>query len=162
MPLPLPPRLRPPALDPATVADRAATGYPSPFAERVAGRSRRRLGEALGLKQFGVNLTTLQPGAQSALRHWHAHEDEFVYVLEGEVALVTNDGEQSLSAGMCAGFAAGVRDGHHMVNRSSAAARYLEIGTRAAVELVEYPDDDLLLAETIAGRISLHKDRTPY
>ena len=93
-------------------------------------RVKRRLGDACGLTRFGVNLVTLPPGGQSALRHWHTLEDEFVYVLEGEVVLVTDDGEQVLRAGDCAGYPAGKPDGHHFVNRSGAPARYLEVGNR--------------------------------
>src|SRR5438445_8708427 len=117
--------LKLPALDPNTVEEKRGSGYPEPFKSRMGERVKRRLGEACGLTRFGVNLVTLGPGAQSALRHWHTLEDEFVYVLEGEVVLVSEGGEQTLSAGMCAGYPAGRRDAHHFVNRSAAPARYL-------------------------------------
>ena len=126
------PPLRLPALDPDTVAEVRRSGYPEPYRSRMGDRAKRRLGEACGLTKFGVNLVTLGPGGQSALRHWHTIDDEFVYVLSGEVVLVTNDGEQVLTAGMCAGYAGGARNAHHFINRSAAPARYLEIGDRHA------------------------------
>jgi uncharacterized cupin superfamily protein len=122
--------LKLPALDPATVAVRRGTSYPADLGERCAGREKRALGNALGLKNFGVNLTELPPGAWSALRHWHTHEDEFVYIVEGELTLITDAGAQVLRAGMAAGFPAGVPDGHHLVNRSDKPAVYLEVGDR--------------------------------
>src|SRR6187200_102068 len=108
-----------PALDPAAVPEKRSSIYPEPFRSRMGDRAKRRLGDACGLTRFGVNLVTLGPGAQSALRHWHTLEDEFVYMLSGEVVLITDAGEQTLRAGMCAGYPAGARDGHHMVNRSN-------------------------------------------
>src|SRR3982751_1014249 len=116
--------LKLPALAPKTVEEKRGSGYPEPFKSRMGDRSKRRLGAACGLTHMGVNLVTLGPGGQSALRHWHTLEDEFVYVVSGEVVLVTNAGEQTLTAGMCAGFAAGVRDGHHFTNRSGAPVQY--------------------------------------
>src|SRR5690242_3591239 len=111
--------LRRPALDPATVTARTGTGYPTEeMRKAVAGRAKRALGDALGLTTFGVNLTRLEPGASSALRHWHLRQDEFVFVLEGELTLVTDDGAQVLRAGTCAGFPGGVPNGHHLVNRT--------------------------------------------
>jgi len=134
---------KPPAVDPAEVSEVRGSGYPEPYRSRMGERGKRRLGDACGLTQFGVNLVTLGPGGQSALRHWHTHEDEFVYVLEGELVLVTDAGEQTLRAGMCAGYPGGRRDGHHMINRSDAPARYLEVGSRIDADLPGYPDDDL-------------------
>src|SRR5262245_40022519 len=99
-------KLKLPALDPASVPAAAESGYPEPFRSRVASRRKQRLGDALGLRNFGVNLTTIPPGGLSALRHWHTHEDEFIYVVSGELTLVTDGGEQVLTAGMCAGFPA--------------------------------------------------------
>jgi uncharacterized cupin superfamily protein len=125
-------------------------------------RVKRRLGDACGLSHFGVNLVTLGPGAQSALRHWHTHEDELIYVLSGELILITNEGEQTLTAGMAAGFAAGVDNGHHFVNRSDQPARYLEIGDRIASDQAHYPDDDLMWKITPQGEIAAHKDGTLY
>ena len=135
-----------PALDPATVPERTGSAYPEKFQARVGGRGKRALGNEVGLTHFGVNLTRLEPGAWSALRHWHTREDEFVYVLEGELTLVTDAGEQTLGPGMAAGFPAGVADGHHLVNRSSRTALYLEVGDRSPEDEVDYPDDDLSIA----------------
>jgi uncharacterized cupin superfamily protein len=151
-----------PALDPSTAQERRGSGYPEPFKSRMGDRVKRRLGEACGLTKFGVNLVTLGPGGQSALRHWHTLEDEFVYVIEGEVVLVTNGGEQTLSTGMCAGYAAGSKDGHHFVNRSNRPAKYLEIGNRAEGDVAFYPDDDLLWVETEQGTVAAHKDGRRY
>jgi uncharacterized cupin superfamily protein len=135
--------LRKPALDPATVEVRTTSGYPEPFRSRVAPRERRPLGDALGLTRFGVNLTTLPPGKESSMRHWHTHEEEFVYIVSGEVVLRTDAGEQLLKAGQCAGFPLGTPDGHQLVNRSSQPAVYLEVGTRDEVDATYYPDVDL-------------------
>lgn len=132
---------KPPALDPMLAPARRGTLYPDRFKPRVAGREKRALGNALGLRNFGVNLVKLEPGAQSALRHWHTQQDEFVWVLEGEVVLITDQGEQVLSAGMCAGFPKGKPDGHHLVNRSGADAWYLEVGDRSAGDAAVYPDE---------------------
>ena len=151
-----------PALDPNTVEERRGSGYPEPFKSRMGDRTKRRLGEACGLTRFGVNLVTLGPGGQSALRHWHTLEDEFVYVLEGEVVLVTNDGEQTLSAGMCAGYPAGSKDGHHFINRSSRPAKYLEVGNRVDGDTAFYPDDDVMFIETENGIVYAHKDGRRY
>jgi uncharacterized cupin superfamily protein len=125
---------------------RFGTGYPEPFASVCAGRKKWRLGDAAGLTQFGVNLLRLPPGQWTAHRHWHHHEDEFVYVLEGEVVLVTGAGEEVLRPGDCAGFKAGVADGHCLQNRSEAEAVLLEVGTRhPGGDGAEYPDIDLVL-----------------
>jgi uncharacterized cupin superfamily protein len=152
--------LRLPALDPLTVDERRGSGYPEPFRSRMGDRVKRRLGDACGLTRFGVNLVTLGPGGQSALRHWHTREDEFVYVLEGEVVLVTDAGEQRLHAGQCAGYPAGSGDAHHFINRSGKPARYLEIGNRDDADTAYYPDDDLKFADT--GDAYVHKDGRPY
>jgi uncharacterized cupin superfamily protein len=154
--------LKLPALDPQTVEERRGSGYPEPFKSRMGDRTKRRLGDACGLTKFGVNLVTLGPGGQSALRHWHTLEDEFVYVLEGEVVLVTNEGEQTLKAGMCAGYPAGQKNGHHFINRSSRPAKYLEIGNRHAGGTAFYPDDDLFIIETENGKEYVHKDGRRY
>jgi uncharacterized cupin superfamily protein len=155
-------RLRLPALDPAAVEERRGSGYPEPFRSRMGDRVKRRLGDACGLTRFGINLVTLPSGGQSALRHWHTLEDEFVYVLEGEVVLVTSDGEQVLRAGDCAGYPAGKRDGHHFINRSGGPARYLEIGNRAEGDIAFYPDDDLRMIEDEQGIYYAHKDGRRY
>ena len=110
-------------------------------------RRRRRLGDAFGLNQFGVNLLELPPGAWSSQRHWHERQDEFVYVVEGEVTLVTNEGDTVLTAGMVAGFRAGEANGHHLTNRSNAVARVLEVGTRTTEETAHYPDIAMMYRE---------------
>jgi uncharacterized cupin superfamily protein len=141
----------------------AVTGsrYPAPFDEPCAARIRRRLGDEAQLTDFGVNLLRLPAGAWSSQRHWHSAEDEFVYVLEGEVVLVTDAGEESLRAGDCAGFKAGVKDGHHLQNRSQEDAVVLEIGSRKVTEDEgDYPDIDLRFQKNRAGYV--HKDGTPY
>jgi uncharacterized cupin superfamily protein len=149
---------------PAARAEKAgalfeATDYPGRFPERVAGRSKVLLGEAFGLTNFGVNLTRLRPRTQSALRHFHTVQDEFIYILEGEAVLITDGGETELRAGMCAGFKAGVRDAHHLINRSDKDVVYLEIGDRSEGDEVFYPDDDLHLPAT---GLYTHKDGSPY
>ncbi len=142
---------------------RTPSTYPAEFAARMAGRIKRPLGELFGLRNFGVNLTRLEPGAQSALRHAHRSQDEFVYVLEGELTLATDAGEQPLRAGMCAGFPAGSANGHHLINRSRGAAVYLEVGDRSAGDRVSYPDDDLQAVRGDDGTWRyLHKDGRPY
>ena len=151
-----------PALDPATVPERRGSTYPEPFRSRMGDRAKRKLGDALGLTRFGVNLVTLPPGGQSALRHWHTLEDEFVWMLEGEVVLVTDAGEQVLRAGMCAGYPAGRRDAHHVVNRSASTARYLEVGNRIEGDNAHYPDDDLMWCEDENGVYAAHKDGRRY
>jgi len=137
------PKLKLPALDPASIEVRRGSAYPAEFANATEGRERQALGNAAGLTHFGVNLVRLKPGAASALRHWHVHEDEFVYVLEGEITLVTDAGEQVLEPGLAAAFPAGKADGHNLVNKTSQDALYLEIGDRHPAEEVHYPDDDL-------------------
>lgn len=144
---------RRPALDPATVTARTGSLYPEPFRSRVLPREKRALGDALGLTKIGINLTTLHPGRESSIRHYHSREDEFVYVLEGEVVLRTDEGEQTLTAGMCAGFPAGTKNGHQLVNRSDAPARYLEISNRDTADLAEYPDDDLRYTKAPDGSL---------
>ncbi len=155
-------KLRLPALDPATVPEHRGSGYPEPFRARMGDRVKRKLGDACGLTRFGVNLVTLGPGGQSALRHWHTLEDEFVCIVDGEVVLVTNAGEQVLTRGMCAGYPAGQRDAHHFVNRSTAPATYLEIGNRIDGDNAFYPDDDLMWGEDENGVFAAHKDGRRY
>ena len=151
-----------PALDPATVKAIEGSTYPDAFKPRVAGRAKQRLGDALGLKNFGVNLTTVKPGAATALRHWHSHEDEFIYVFSGELVLMTEAGEQVLKPGTCAGFPAGKADGHCLVNRTAQDAVYLEVGDRRPDDAVTYPDDDIVGLATPQGRRFSKKDGTPY
>ncbi|HYD04316.1 MAG TPA: cupin domain-containing protein [Reyranella sp.] len=128
---------------------RTGTDYPAPHDAPCRQRGRRRLGDAFGLTQFGVNLLELAPGTWSSQRHWHEREDEFVYVLEGEVTLVTERGETVLTAGMVAGFRAGEPDGHHLVNRSNAPARVLEVGSRDEREVAHYADIDMMHREGV-------------
>ena len=154
--------LKPPALDPASVRRQIGSNYPAPFDQPCATRSRAALGNALGLTQFGVNLLTLPPGAWSSQRHWHENEDEFVYVLDGEVVLVTDDGEQRLTAGMAAGFPAGKRDGHHLINRADAPAHVVEVGTRVAEDRAEYADIDMKVEMKGRAYRFFHKNGEPY
>ena len=155
--------LKLPALDPQSIDAKKGSGYPAQFAASTAERSKRALTAALGLTQFGVNITELPPGAATALRHWHSHEDEFVYVLDGEVVLVSDEGRQTLTAGMCAGFPAGVENGHLIENKSEQSATILEVGTRDDRNEGNYPDDDL---HCHPGRYQsprfTRKDGTPY
>ena len=155
-------KLKAPAVDPRELPEQSTTGYPEPYRSRVAGRHRRRLGDAVGLKNFGVNLTRLDPGAESSMRHWHAKQDEFIYVLEGEVTLVTDVGRQKLTPGMAAGFPAGKSDGHQLVNETSGPVLYLEIGDRARDDGATYSDVDMA-ARIVDGKwVFTHKDGSPY
>lgn len=158
------PQAKPPvAVVAAEVAPRPLqTTYPAPFAARVSGRQKRVLGDPFGLKNFGVNLTRLAPGAQSSIRHAHAKQDEFVYILSGCPTLRTDEGETQLCPGMCAGFAAGSGNAHHLVNLTDGDVAYLEIGDRTPGEKVEYPDDDLVLVDFDGKRRWSRKDGTPY
>jgi len=151
-----------PKIDIAKLRLYDGTDYPEPFRRVVAGRARKRLGDAAGLDQFGVNITTLKPGAASALRHWHHKEDELVYILEGEVVLIEDDGETVLKPGDAAGFKANVRNGHHLVNKGTHEAVYLEIGSRFKHERAEYPDVDLVAISDEQGERYTHKDGRPY
>ena len=150
------------ALSAADIPARSGSGYPAPFAARVAGRMKRKLGDAFGLKNIGVNLTRLAPGAQSALLHRHTVADEFIYILSGTPTLITDQGEVELAPGMCAGFPAG-GVAHHLANRTEAPVEYLEISDRLPGDAGEYPEDDLMAVQDAAGRWRfLHKDGTPY
>lgn len=149
-----------PKIDIASVPARQGSGYPPPFDAPCASRIRRRLGDAGGLGDFGVNLMTLPPGGWSSQRHWHSHEDEFVYVLQGEVTLIEDGGETLLRAGDCAGFPKDSGNGHHLINRSSAMAVYLEVGSRQSQDLTTCSDIDMQSSNT-DGRF-VHKDGTPY
>jgi uncharacterized cupin superfamily protein len=151
-----------PKIDIDKIAPDTRTGYPAEFKAAVNGRSRKRLGQAAGLDQFGVNLSTLKPGAASSLKHWHQHEDELVYVLEGEVVLVEDGGEIVLKPGDAAGWKAGAPNGHCLVNRSQRDAVFLEIGSRKAVETASYPDLDLMLVRNESGARFTRKNGEPY
>jgi uncharacterized cupin superfamily protein len=148
-------------IDAANLPVQSGSGYPSPLDQPCAGRQRTRLGDAAGLTQFGVNLLRLPAGAWSSQRHWHSVEDEFTYVLEGEVVLVTDEGEEVLRAGDCAGFRAGDANGHHFQNRSDADVVLLDIGSRRPeADAVDYPGLDLILAA--GDRMYRHRDGSPY
>lgn len=138
-----------------------ATNYPEPYASLVRGREKRRLGEAFGLQNFGVNLTRLKPGAISSVRHWHTRQDEFVYILEGQPTLVTDAGAQPLQPGHCAGFPAGEANGHHLRNDTQADAWYLEVGDRTAGDQAHYPDDDLAVTRPDGAYLFTRKDGSP-
>jgi uncharacterized cupin superfamily protein len=142
----------------------ARTGsiYPPEFAKDLAGREKRSLGDAFGLTQFGINLTVLAPGSHSAQRHWHEIEDEFIYVVDGEITLIDDHGEHLLTPGMCAGFKAGSSNAHKLVNRSRHPASYLEIGTRSPTERTHYPDVDLVGIKTDGKFSFTRKDGRRY
>jgi len=151
-----------PRIDIARATVRTKGVYPKPHTSVTDGREKAALGNVAGLTQFGVNLTRLKPGAASALRHWHENEDEFVHVLEGEIVLIEDGGETVLKPGECAGFKAGVANGHHLVNKSPRDAVYLEIGTRAATERGHYPDVDLVMERDERGMRFLRRSGDPY
>lgn len=156
-------KLIPEAIVAAEAAPRTKPSiYPEPFASRMAGREKRPLGEVFALTNFGVNLTRLAPDAGSALRHAHAKQDEFIYILEGSPVLVTDAGETQLSPGMCAGFKAGTGNAHQLVNRTAEDVVYLEVGDRTAGDAVIYPDDDIQAAFVGGTWQFSHKDGTPY
>jgi len=155
--------LKRPALDPTTLAPHSSSSYPEPFRSRVLPREKRALGDALGLTKIGVNLTTLPPGKESSMRHSHSHEDELVFVLEGELVLRTDAGEQILTAGAVAGFPAGSTDAHQLVNRSDRPARYLEISNRDLEGVPVYADVDLAYRPQPDGTaVFTHKSGEPY
>ena len=151
-----------PKIDITAAPVRKGTAYPPPYDQPCLARHRVKLGDAAGLDQFGVNLLTLPPGVWSAQRHWHGGEDEFVWIVEGEVVLIDDAGEQILKAGDCAGFKAGVANGHHLVNRSARDAKLLEVGTRLAdgADSVDYPDIDLMVP--LGSDDYHHNDGEPY
>ena len=149
-----------PKIDLSAVPVRVGTGYPGSFNEDCAGRVRRRLGNAGGIADFGINLMTLPPGKWSSQRHWHSHEDEFVYVLEGELTLVEDEAETVLRRGDCAAFPKGTGNGHHLQNRSSDTAVYLEVGSRNPEDLTTCSDIDL--ESHARDGAFVHKDGTPY
>jgi uncharacterized cupin superfamily protein len=150
-----------PKIDIDAAPTRFGTGYPAPFDEPCRNRRRWKLGDAAGIDQFGVNLLRLPPGQWTSQRHWHTAEDEFVWIVEGEVTLITDDGEETLRAGDCAGFKAGVANGHQIQNRSDREAVLLEVGSRRpGDDACDYPDIDLILK---AGETTYrHRDGRPY
>jgi uncharacterized cupin superfamily protein len=149
-----------PKIDIANVPERKGSGYPAPFHEKMVGRTRKALGDAGGLTQFGVNMMTLSPGDWSSQRHWHSDEDEFIWVLEGEVTLVTDKARIKLGPGDCAAFPKGVPDGHHLINEGRVPAVVLEAGTRSETDECTYSDIDMRVNN--ADDLYTHKDGTPY
>jgi len=149
-----------PKIDVTAVPEVKGSRYPAPFEAQCKERVRKRLGDAGGLTQYGVNLLTLLPGVWSSQRHWHLNEDEFVYVLSGEVVLGTDAGEEILRAGDCAAFPKGDGNGHHLMNKSNAAAVLLEVGTRSEADCVRYPDIDLVIDSAVGAYA--RRDGTPY
>jgi uncharacterized cupin superfamily protein len=141
-----------PALEPLEVLSDARTIYPPPYDKVVAGRTKRRLAKVLGLTNFGVNITTLQAGASSAMRHYHTQDDEFIYILDGEVTLITDAGAQVLVTGMCAGFPKGKKDGHHLINEGDRPVTFLEVGTNNEDDVVGYSDHPLWLYNDENGK----------
>lgn len=152
-------------VNPLDLPVRSTTLYPEPFRSQVLPREKRALGDAAGLTRIGVNHTTLRPGLVSSMRHWHTQEDELVYLLSGELVLVTDEGERVLRAGQYAAFPAGHRNGHQLVNRSGSPAVYLEISNRDSADVAHYPDVDLAWnppAAPGAPGTFTHKDGRPY
>src|SRR4051794_21159029 len=152
--------LRMPKIDLGAVPLRRGSGYPAPFDAPCATRTRQRLGDGGGLKDFGVNRMTLPPGGWSSQRHWHSHEDEFVYVLEGELTLVEDSGETVLRAGDCAAFPKDSGNGHHLINKSNAVAGFFEVGSRSPADVTICSDIDMM--STNADGRFVRKDGTPY
>jgi uncharacterized cupin superfamily protein len=149
-----------PKIDIAAVPKRKGSGYPPPFDAPCVERVRQRLGDVGGLADFGVNLMRLPPGNWSSQRHWHSHEDEFVYMLDGELTLIEDDGETVLRAGDCAAFPKGSGNGHYLINESAVVAIYLEVGARAPADVTICSDIDMM--STNADGRFVHKDGTPY
>jgi len=149
-------------VDPTTLPEESGSPYPSPYDELVQGRHRTRLSPALGLTKFGVNIVRIEPGAQSSARHWHSEQDEFVYILQGEATLVTDEGETRLTAGMTAGFPAGNPNGHTLANRSDSEVLALEVGDRPRAEDVTYPDIDMANAVRDGKPRFIRKDGSSF
>ena len=151
---------KPAAVGATSLPIETGSSYPTPFDEPCEDRQRRRLGDRFGLEGFGVNLVELPPGVWSSQRHWHSHEDEFVFVLEGTPTLINDDGETVLAPGMCAGFKAGNESGHHLVNKSGERVVYLEIGTRDGEDDCHYSDIDMQILKRAKGGKFTRKDGT--
>jgi uncharacterized cupin superfamily protein len=145
-------------IDLSSVPEKADSSYPHPFDAPCMGQSCQRLARHAGLSLFGVNLTVIEPGAWSSQRHWHTHEDEFIWVVDGELTLITDSGEETLRAGDCAAFRRGDPDGHHLVNKSGRPAKVLEIGNADPQDRCTYPDIDMIAA----AEGYIHRDGTPY
>ena len=149
-------------INPESVPEHTGSNYPKELQHIVKGRSRKKLSKVAGLTNFGVNLVTLLPGSCSSIRHWHSKQDEFIYIVEGEVTLVTNEGLQRLKPGDCAGFPAGEANGHHLINQSDSIAKYLEIGDKTSGDTVNYPDEDLVAKDSDTGWVFTRKDGSSY
>ncbi|HZF31163.1 MAG TPA: cupin domain-containing protein [Gammaproteobacteria bacterium] len=152
----------PPSMTVGDLPERRGSRYPPPFDKPCLARSNRNLGDPFGLKDFGVHLLTLEPGGWSSQRHWHTHEDELVYVIEGTPTLVTDEGETALAPGSVAGFPAGTGNGHHIVNNSGAVARLIVVGSRKKEDDCYYSDIDMQLLQHAAGGVFAHKNGEPY
>jgi uncharacterized cupin superfamily protein len=150
-----------PKIDIAKIPAHEIASYPKEFAAVIAGREKQKIGDSVGLTQFGVNITRIKAGAASALRHWHEQEDEFIYMLEGELVLKENDGETVLKPGDGAGFKAGSGIAHCLINRTTRDAVYLEVGTRAKNERVHYPDVDFMMERDETSRRYFRKSGEP-
>ena len=154
---------KPSGFDPLSLPQSNSTGYPEPFRAAQAKRWNRRLGNHAGMTNFGVNITRVEPGGQSSARHWHTKQDEFVYVISGELVLETDASEEIMLPGMCAGFPAGTGKGHRFVNRSASDALLLVVGDRTAGDEVGYSDIDLHLQALPEGGFRVtRKDGTAY
>jgi len=152
-----------PAFDPAELPESNATSYPEPFRPDNSRRWVRRLGDHVGLKNFGVNLVRIVPGAQSSARHAHSRQDEFIWVVSGEIVMETNEGRQLLRPGMCAGFAAGCGNAHRFVNESQQDATILVVGDRTPFDEIAYPEIDMQGKAGADGRYAFtRKDGTPF
>ncbi len=150
-----------PKIDIAKIPAQQIASYPKEFAQVISGREKQRIGDAMGLTQFGVNITRIKAGSASALRHWHEQEDEFIYMLDGELVLQESDGETVLRPGDAAGFKAGSDAAHCLMNRTDRDALYLEVGTRAKSERVHYPDVDFMMERDGTGRRYFRKSGEP-
>jgi len=148
-------------IDQSKLTPATGSGYPEPYASMMSKRSYLRLGDLGGLTQFGANITILEPGGMSSMRHWHTNEDEFIMVTQGEVVLVTDDGETVMRVGDCAAFPAGVENGHHFLNKTSAEARFLVVGTRAERETVYYSDVDMMVVDVDGVSVYTRRDGSP-
>ncbi|MFQ5784096.1 MAG: cupin domain-containing protein [Alphaproteobacteria bacterium] len=152
----------PVVLDSEIIPARKGSDYPEPFRNQVSAREKRALGDTVGIRNYGVNLVRIPPGCPSTMRHWHTLEDEFVYILEGSLVLITDEGEQTLTPGMIAGFPAGKANGHQLLNRTDKDALYIEIGDRRLGDEVEYPDIDMVCRWVDGEQIYAHKNGKPY
>ena len=154
--------LKHPALNPGDVPVKTGTRYPKVMKGASEAREKRALGDALGLTKFGVNLVRMAPGTESSIRHWHTKQDEFIYVVQGELTMITDEGEQTLTAGLAAGFKAGTANGHCIINRSNEDALYIEVGDRGPGDEVTYADVDMEKRLVDKKEVFVRKDGTPY